>query len=203
MFVTLKANRYAPRGAPDRVRLEELADSGLPLREIAAELDRSVATVRHWLRRWDIQRRDARRNDLPADAPRETERTCPRHGQALFRLDRRRTYRCTRCSTEAVSARRRNVKRILVAEAGGSCAVCGYDRCVAALHFHHLEPRTKLFALSAEGFTRGLAQARSEARKCVLLCANCHAEVEAGYRGHSRPLRNSAPRGGFEPPRTD
>jgi hypothetical protein len=31
-----------------------------------------------------------------------------------------------------------------------------------------------------EGVARSLVRARAEARKCVLLCANCHAEVEAG-----------------------
>jgi hypothetical protein len=30
--------------------------------------------------------------------------------------------------------------------------------------------------------TRSLADAREEAKKCVLLCSNCHAEVEAGVR---------------------
>jgi hypothetical protein len=159
-----------------------LAGSGLSLRELAAELDRSVSTVRHWLEAWGIQRRDARRHYLPADAPRQVEQACPRHGVTTFRLDVRRTYRCTRCSTEAVSQRRRSVKRILVAEAGGCCSICGYDRCVAALQFHHLNPSAKLFALSMEGATRSLARARAEARKCALLCANCHAEVEAGYR---------------------
>jgi hypothetical protein len=181
-LTTAGAGRYAARGAPDRRRLEELAGSALSLREIALELDRSVSTVRHWLARWSIQRRDARRHYLPADAPREVERTCPRHGVATFRLDARRTYRCTRCSTEAVSERRRNVKRILVAEAGGCCAICGYEGCVAALQFHHLNPSTKLFSLATEGATRSLARARAEAKKCVLLCANCHAEVEAGHR---------------------
>jgi hypothetical protein len=29
------------------------------------------------------------------------------------------------------------------------------------------------------GITRSLARLRAEAAKCVLLCANCHAEVEA------------------------
>jgi hypothetical protein len=38
----------------------------------------------------------------------------------------------------------------------------------------------KSFALSRDGVTRSLAAARAEARKCVLLCSNCHAEVEAG-----------------------
>jgi hypothetical protein len=67
-----------------------------------------------------------------------------------------------------------------VAEAGGQCARCGYDACIAALHFHHLDPATKDFALSNDGVTRSIERARQEAAKCVLLCANCHAEVEAG-----------------------
>ncbi len=56
-------------------------------------------------------------------------------------------------------------------EAGGSWA----------LQFHHLDPRTKEFSLAVAGVTRSLDRMRSEVAKCVLLCATCHAEVEAGY----------------------
>ena len=69
---------------------------------------------------------------------------------------------------------------MLVEEAGGRCALCGYARCIGALHFHHVDPQTKSFGLSSRGFARSLAAARREAAKCVLLCANCHAEVESG-----------------------
>jgi 5-methylcytosine-specific restriction endonuclease McrA len=79
-----------------------------------------------------------------------------------------------------VSKRRRKVKAILVEEAGGQCGLCGYDRCAGALAFHHLDPRTKTFGLAEGGLARSLAEARAEAAKCILLCANCHAEVEAG-----------------------
>jgi hypothetical protein len=72
------------------------------------------------------------------------------------------------------------MKVILVAEAGGGCRLCGYSRSLAALHFHHLDPGEKLFGLGREGVTRSLTVMREEARKCILLCANCHAEVEAG-----------------------
>ena len=54
------------------------------------------------------------------------------------------------------------------------------SRYAAALQFHHVDPTEKAFALSSRGVTRSLAKAREEAAKCVLLCANCHAEVEAG-----------------------
>ena len=191
-------SKYAPRGAPDRTRLEELASQGATLREIALVLDRSIATVRYWLRRWEIPRADARGTRVdPATAPREVMRICTRHGRAVFRLDARATYRCVLCSQERVAERRRRIKRILVEEAGGCCAACGYDRFPAALQFHHVNPAEKSFGLAARGLSRRLDRAREEARKCVLLCGNCHAEVEAGFRVLE------APRGGFEPPRTD
>jgi 5-methylcytosine-specific restriction endonuclease McrA len=69
---------------------------------------------------------------------------------------------------------------LLIDEAGGACLICGYDRCVGALHFHHLDPETKEFGISRRGFTRSIQKMREEAAKCVLLCSNCHAEVEAG-----------------------
>jgi len=85
-----------------------------------------------------------------------------------------------RCRTEFVTERRRRVKRILVEEAGGRCRICGYDRYPGALQFHHLDPSTKSFALSVQGVARSLSKARAEVEKCALICANCHAEVEAG-----------------------
>jgi hypothetical protein len=80
---------------------------------------------------------------------------------------------------KAVTRRLQKVKRTLVEEAGGCCAVCGYDRCIVNLQFHHVDPSTKSFALSvASG--KGLAKLRAEAAKCVLVCANCHGEIESG-----------------------
>jgi hypothetical protein len=79
-----------------------------------------------------------------------------------------------------VARGRRRLKEILVAEAGGSCALCGYDRYIGALQFHHRRAEEKAFGMGERGMTRSLAAVRAEAEKCVLLCANCHAEVEGG-----------------------
>jgi hypothetical protein len=67
-----------------------------------------------------------------------------------------------------------------VADAGGRCSRCGYDRYIGALQFHHRDGQTKEFGLADRGLTRSLEAVREEARKCTLLCANCHSEVEAG-----------------------
>ncbi len=69
---------------------------------------------------------------------------------------------------------------MLAAEAGGRCAICGYDRYLGALQFHHLDPNEKRIGLSRAGVTLAIDVLRVEAEKCVLLCSNCHAEVEAG-----------------------
>jgi 5-methylcytosine-specific restriction endonuclease McrA len=53
---------------------------------------------------------------------------------------------------------------------GGECARCGYDLCIAALDFHHVEPKSK----------GEYTVTKTEAEKCVLLCANCHREHHNG-----------------------
>jgi len=72
--------------------------------------------------------------------------------------------------------------------------VCGYDAYIGALQFHHLDPAQKSFGLSSQGFTRSLERMRQEAKKCVLLCANCHAEVEGGARALPLEFRESLKR---------
>jgi 5-methylcytosine-specific restriction endonuclease McrA len=110
----------------------------------------------------------------------EVELDCERHGRTLHRKGSRGYFRCRRCSSEAVSRWRRKAKQTLVDEFGGRCAICGYDRSTAALEFHHVNPATKRFSIAQQGFGRSLDQLRAEAAKCVLLCSNCHAEVEHG-----------------------
>jgi 5-methylcytosine-specific restriction endonuclease McrA len=82
--------------------------------------------------------------------------------------------------SDAVSRWRRRVKLRWIEEAGGACRLCGYSRYQGALQFHHIDPTQKEFVISRHGVTRSFAEARREAAKCVLLCANCHAEVEGG-----------------------
>jgi hypothetical protein len=105
---------------------------------------------------------------------------CRRHGETEFFLEGRGYYRCKRCRSEAVSRRRRKLKAILIAEAGGRCCICGYDKHPSALEFHHLDPLEKQMPLSARGIAYALDTLRAEARKCKLLCSNCHAEVKNG-----------------------
>jgi transposase len=174
-----RAEKHAAKGAPSKEEMERFLSLGMSLREIAGKLDRSLATVRHWMRRYELKASPRRRRGSP-NGSREMVSQCRHHGETSFVREGRGYYRCKRCRVERVGRRRRIIKSKLVAEAGGKCVICGYDRCQRALEFHHLDPTKKDFHLAHAGASRSLARARAEARKCILLCSNCHAEVEAG-----------------------
>jgi transposase len=171
---------HAPKGGLRRSELEPLVTAGLSIAEIASAVGRSATTVRHWLRKYGLATRQTERLLEISGHEDRISLDCPLHGRTLFRRRQEGGYRCLKCRAEAVARRRRVVKNILVTEAGGACAACGYDRYVRALHFHHLHPPDKRFSLAERGVARSLAKARREAQKCVLLCSHCHAEIEAG-----------------------
>jgi len=90
----------------------------------------------------------------------------------------RRTYADRReYLIQAVRKRRKEVRRKAILYKGGRWQKCGYDRCVEALEFHHLESSDKDFGISSKGYTRSWDKIREELEKCVLLCANCHRET--------------------------
>jgi len=89
-----------------------------------------------------------------------------------------------------VTTHRRRLKSRAIDYKGGKCILCGYDRCNAALEFHHLDKTTKAFGLSRKGVIRSWDSVKKELDKCVLICANCNREVEAGVRTiHIEPPR--------------
>ena len=64
---------------------------------------------------------------------------------------------------------------------GSWCKLCGYNRCNRSLHFHHLNAFEKDFNISA---STNWEKVKEELDKCILVCANCHAEIEAGLIDH-------------------
>lgn len=84
-------------------------------------------------------------------------------------------------SSESVKRWRESTKARLVNAMGGKCAICSYAKCNDALEFHHINPLEKEFGLGAvRGSILSWAKIVEEAKKCVLLCSNCHREIHAG-----------------------
>lgn len=80
----------------------------------------------------------------------------------------------------AVKNRRLKLRIMAVNYKGGECVICGYNRDIKALDFHHIDELSKEFGLSDRGMTRSWEKIKAEVEKCVLLCANCHREVHSG-----------------------
>lgn len=76
---------------------------------------------------------------------------------------------------ESVKKRRRLLKQKAVLFLGGKCSICGYNKCLAALDFHHINPNEKEFIIT--GRIRSWNKIENELKKCVLVCSNCHREI--------------------------
>lgn len=120
---------------------------------------------------------------------------CKIHGlcrhTSRIRKDRKNKvyWTCLQCanlrSLKTGKKRREKLKTLF----GGCCIICGYSKWRGALEFHHLDPTTKKCNVSETGFL----QAIREACKCILLCSNCHREVEAGVTNLPTDLTPSPP----------
>ena len=57
--------------------------------------------------------------------------------------------------------------------------LCGYNKCPDALQFHHVgDDKYENVSIMA-GRGNSYSKLRTEIEKCVVVCANCHAEIHA------------------------
>lgn len=106
----------------------------------------------------------------------EEERECSKHGITMFG-NYGGKWRCKACQVEATQKRREKVKEMAIMYKGDKCSICGYNKCVDALEFHHLNPNEKDFGISSKGYTLSWETVKEELDKCILVCANCHREL--------------------------
>lgn len=121
----------------------------------------------------------------PASTHKRTCSSCNRlyvYKSVSVRGKRGTAHKCTTCISRD---RRTATKQRAILLLGGECALCGYSKCSRALSFHHTDPTTKKFSISSRhnAAWRTIAQ---ELQKCILLCANCHAETESNWTDSNR-----------------
>ena len=88
---------------------------------------------------------------------------------------------CKVCFNTWMSHRWMNYKEKLIKtkNINSCCSICGYNKCIAALEFHHLESEEKDFNIS-KGYSYSFKRLVAELSKCILVCANCHREIHNG-----------------------
>ena len=85
------------------------------------------------------------------------------------------------CNSCMANRRKIEIKEKSIKYLGGKCSAnnCGYNKCKSALEFHHLNPKEKEFTISGS-HCYSWGRIKKELDKCILLCANCHREIESG-----------------------
>lgn len=135
--------------------------------EITKKLNRSARSIRHKTARIGLSR-------FPIKIKHKSNRKLI--DKRYYDLHKKEVYQRKR-------ERIRSYKRELLKIFGEKCALCGYNRCIAALEFHHkgndkeVNIKKALHHLSKQ-------KALKEAEKCIILCANCHREI------HNKELIN-------------
>ena len=85
---------------------------------------------------------------------------------------------------------RRELKKKAVEFKGGKCEACGYDKCMASLTFHHINPSEKKFNISDKGHKYGWESMKLELLKTIMLCSNCHTEHHEGMLNIEKIIKN-------------
>lgn len=102
---------------------------------------------------------------------------CQIHGLGPYRKGS-----CLACRAEKQNALRADQKQRAIEYLGGKCENCGYDRCPAALDFHHRDQSQKT-ANVGQLMLGSWESLVAELDKCDLLCSNCHREHHARPKG--------------------
>lgn len=128
---------------------------------------------------------------------------CVKCGRSFKKVKRKVTYGrkrgikrknyCISCSKYLVkqtnNLRRQrwdNFKLLWVLNHGGKCSQCSYAdlSCISVFDFHHKQDEIKEFSLSVlTNFGYSLTNKKlfiKEARKCLIVCANCHRKIGKG-----------------------
>jgi len=96
-----------------------------------------------------------------------------------FRVEKRRYADRKQYIIAAVHKRRKKIRLMSIEYKGGKCVICGYDKCIDALEFHHTDSSLKDFSISSKGYTRSWQKVKEELDKCILVCANCNRELHS------------------------
>lgn len=151
--------------AMDKIKLEELVKQGNSIRQISSAMNKGATTVRYWLQKYELGTKKLQRCKCGENRP--------------HMFTEGRYSSCKKCRNALQIECYRKRKREAVEYKGGRCVRCGYEKCLAALDFHHLDPMEKdpdwklMRSWSVD-------RIKNELDKCELVCSNCHAEIHYG-----------------------
>lgn len=155
----------------DKEQLTQLINEGLTQREIGQKLGYSQSNIKYWVAKFEIKPK-------PKNLAISNCKICGEDDPSAFyyHKDGRQRFRCKKCDNKETIKRFRQYKAEAVAYKGGCCVKCGYNKCLASLDFHHLDPLEKDVNWKKMR-NWPLDKIKKELDKCILVCRNCHGEI--------------------------
>lgn len=140
-----------------------------------AELNNTTQpNIRYWLKKYNIKTQRTV-NQLNGN---RTCLTCntTQSQDNFYKRGKKYMSHCKTCYQIKYTQRSRDNKQQAIDYLGGKCSKCGYNKCNAALDFHHVDSTTKEYSVAHLMKSTNWNKLKVELDKCVLLCANCHRE---------------------------
>ena len=166
--------------------LEMMINEGKSLNQISKETGKSLTTVRYWVKKLEIEFTTKNFSNQGTKEYGEF-RYCPscKKNCKTSEFHNRRGKKnssvyCKKCTTSQTLSRLQKLKKQMVDYKGGCCQICGYDKYMGALEFHHIDPTQKDFNLSRMKQYTFDIKVTNELDKCILVCSNCHREIHGG-----------------------
>ncbi len=158
----------------EKQTLENLIEQSLSTWKIAEALNTTQPNIRYWLKKYNLKTQRTI-NQI------NNERKCltcnhTKSQDAFYKRGTKYMSHCRSCYQNKYTQRSRDNKQQAVNYLGGKCTKCGYNKCNAALDFHHIDSTTKEHSVAHLMKSINFDKLKPELDKCVLLCANCHRE---------------------------
>lgn len=164
--------------------LEGCIRNEMSTHQISKQCGKASSTVRYWLSKFELSTTHKSFKDGGSVTEYGDKKHCPKCNcdKKINEFYQRRgkeggSVYCISCSNDESRERGRRFKKKCVDYKGGCCEICGYDKYIGALQFHHLDPTKKDFGLANVKSHKFDEKIKKELDKCILVCANCHFEI--------------------------
>ncbi len=177
----------------DKQKLIEYVESGMSTTQISKLENKGKTTIRYWLDKYELKTKNKSFKEGYVENPilrinGNPVQSCAKCGISLnedtgYWRESKKVWQanCKKCQNKYSVERWQSNKKRAVNYKGGKCERCGYNKCIDALEFHHIDPLEKDKNFGNIKIRKWEDQ-KKELDKCICVCANCHREIHSELR---------------------